>query len=149
MSNIILIVVLTKLSAAVVDWPSNSDHMGIGLTAGQVLYGNLLVDLKTGAKIRWKISPEKTGREYLDQQQVIKICKRFPHSVGFQPLQIYGAYTDIKKRNVVLKCKQIPGVNRLNKKCCSSTVLKVLNTQSLSHVSGTSMSHVDIIYRKV
>lgn len=52
MSNIILIVVLTKLSAAVVDGPSNSDHMGIGLTAGQVLYRNLLVDLKTGAKIR-------------------------------------------------------------------------------------------------
>jgi len=52
MLNIILIVrlvaPLTKLSAAVVQRPSNSDHMGIWLTAGQVLHRNLLIDLKRG-----------------------------------------------------------------------------------------------------
>lgn len=45
---------LTKLSAAVVERPSDSDHVGIWLTAGQVLYRNFLVDLETGETYRVK-----------------------------------------------------------------------------------------------
>lgn len=56
---------LTKLSAAVVEGPSNSDHMGVGLTARQVLHGNFLVDLKNGRQAGSKTRPEKTYREYL------------------------------------------------------------------------------------
>lgn len=37
---------LTKLSAAVVERPPNSDHMGIRLTAGEVLHRNFFIDLK-------------------------------------------------------------------------------------------------------
>lgn len=36
---------LTKLSAAVVERPPNSDHMGIRLTAGEVLHRNFFIDL--------------------------------------------------------------------------------------------------------
>ena len=45
---------LTELSAAVVEGPSNSDHVGVRLAAGQVLYRNLLIDLKSGTWIRFK-----------------------------------------------------------------------------------------------
>lgn len=37
---------ITKLSAAVVERPPNSDHMGIRLTAGEVLHRNFFIDLK-------------------------------------------------------------------------------------------------------
>lgn len=39
-------VFLTKLSAASVEGPSNSDHMGIWLAAGQVLHRDFFIDLK-------------------------------------------------------------------------------------------------------
>lgn len=39
---------LTKLGAAVVEGPSDSDHVGIRLTTGQVLHWNFLVDLNNG-----------------------------------------------------------------------------------------------------
>ncbi len=68
MSNIIFILQanapLTKLSAAVVEWPSNSDHMGIWLTTGQVLYGNFLIDLKSGRKtsqVKYKLREDYQG----------------------------------------------------------------------------------------
>ena len=46
---------LTKLGAAVVKGPSDSDHMGIRLAAGQVLHRNFFIDLKEGKKIREKV----------------------------------------------------------------------------------------------
>lgn len=53
--NIIFIVQaavpLTKLSTALVKGPSNSDHMGIRLTTGQVLHGNFFIKLKNRKQI--------------------------------------------------------------------------------------------------
>lgn len=40
------VVLLTELSAAVVQGPSDPDHVGVGLAAGQMLHGDFLVYLE-------------------------------------------------------------------------------------------------------
>ena len=57
---------LTKLSAAVVEGPADSDHMGIRLTTGKVLHRNLLIDLKNSEKSPVKQKPRDDFQEIFD-----------------------------------------------------------------------------------
>ena len=60
------VALLTKLSAAVVEGPADSDHMGIRLTTGKVLHRNLLIDLKNSEKNPVKQKPRDDFQEIFD-----------------------------------------------------------------------------------